>query len=71
MLIHNSVGRNDDIGQNLFTDQNSKYASAYGSQACITDVLACNGVTFISECLQSTDLCPLFFHHTRHCCKAD
>ena len=71
IVIHDSVSCNDNIRNDLLTDQHTKNTSTNCSQKCVADIFGRYCCFLISQSLHGTDLGTLFLHHTGHSGQTD
>ena len=71
IVIHNSIGRYNNVRNDLLANQHSQNTSQHSCKKRITDVFRRNRSLLISQSLQSTDLGSLLLHHTGHGSKTD
>ena len=71
IVVHNSIGFDDYIWKNFFTDQNTCSASSYCGKKRIVQIFGRNRKLPVAQGLQRSDLCSLFLYHSCHGSKTD
>ena len=71
MMIHDSISINNNIGQDLLTDQYSQDTARNGCKQGIAKVFGCDRPLTVSQRFHRPDLHPLLLYHTRHAGQAD
>ena len=59
MLIHDPICIDNNIRKYFLSKQNPDYTSRYSRQQCISEIFACNGMPFIPQRLECSNLRPL------------